>query len=123
VTALATGDPAVGAEAEERPRSVLERRNAATYEGAVEGPPGVVWLAESADRGWSASADERPLDRRAGGWGNAFALGDGADGRVRVFFEEPGSQVLMLLVLVLAWTVVVGAAASKAAPASGSRVP
>ena len=112
VMALRAGNPALGAREAGPPRSFMRRMNSSTYEGRSAGAAGVLWLAESADRGWRASLGERPLRRAEGGWGNVFVVPEG-EGDLRLSFGSPAWQGPLIVAVALAWVVVVGAAASK----------
>lgn len=114
VAALARRDPRLGSSGREAPRAVLGRRSAGAYAAAGGAPPGVVWLAESHDPRWSASAGGTSLARVEGGWGNAFVLPRATSDPVSVTYPRSPADLAWAVALVLAWVVALGAALSGA---------
>lgn len=76
--------------------------------------PGVLFLAEAADRQWEATIAGARLERTDGGWGNAFDVPGSARGPLLVTFPRELSDVLWLIAIALAWVVTLGAAFSRA---------
>lgn len=95
--------PAVGRNSFELPTSEID-------EGLR---PGVIFLASAADDGWEAAVDDEVLSRADGGWGNAFELPAGMEGRLAVSYPRPLSSYAWLLILGLAWAATIGGAFSR----------
>ena len=76
--------------------------------------PGVLFLAESSHPGWEATIGDVPLERAEGGWGNAFSVPGSLKGPLAVHFPREISDLMWLLLSVLAWIVILGAAFSRA---------
>ena len=80
------------------------------------GGPGVVFLAESSDPGWVATAGGEPLRRMEGEWGNAFALPAGAASPIVVHRDGSAAAMVLGLATVLVWGLAVGAAFPRRRP-------
>lgn len=113
VTALDEGDPTI---ASGMPQTVIEtfdQRRSYEYVGQQVSTPGTVFLAEASDDGWTATIDGEALERTNGGWGNAFVLPSGRDGRLEITYPRRLGAILWLVAGFLAWIVVVGASFSR----------
>jgi hypothetical protein len=95
------------------PQVIADQRSASSYFASQVRGPGVVFAAEAHDPRWQARVGGTGLKRTAGGWGNAFQVPASASGDLVVRFPRPLSQVLWLLVVLLAWIVTAGAAFSR----------
>lgn len=113
VVAVERTDPSLTSRGAQTAISDLRRSSPRSFIASDASGPGVLFLAESAAPGWIAAAGNRELDRIEGGWGNAFALSGAIEGPIEVSYRRPLGGVLVLLVQVLAWVVVVGAAFSR----------
>jgi hypothetical protein len=79
------------------------------------GPPGrLLVVADAASRGWRATVDGAPLDRRtAGGWAQAFVV-PAAGGRLEVSYDQgPRHRALAGQLLALAVVLVLAAPAAR----------
>jgi GT2 family glycosyltransferase len=115
IRALAADDPTLGSLRRTKTIASLSRMSPSRYEAHDVSGPGVAWLAETRDRRWSASLAGRPLERVGKAWGNAFALPKDT-GSLEIVYRRSGPEAAVVVPLVLAWIVVVGAAATQAAP-------
>jgi hypothetical protein len=95
------------------PQVVADQHSASSYTAPKAQGPGVLFTAEAHDPRWRASVGEAALQRVEGGWGNAFRIPASAAGELDVRFPRPFSQVMWLLVILLAWIVAAGAAFSR----------
>ncbi len=113
VAAIDSRDPAVITGDVPATREDAEQVTSARYEADVEQGAGLLFLAEAEHVGWRATVAGEPLERAEGGWGNAFELPAGQQGRLVVSFPHRNARTAVLFVLALAWIVVVGAAFSR----------
>jgi hypothetical protein len=96
------------------PATLPARRESARTQVAA-GPPGrLLVLADAASRGWRASIDGVPLDRRtAWGWAQAFAV-PAAGGRLVVSYDQsPRHRALVAQLVALAVVLVLAAPAAR----------
>jgi GT2 family glycosyltransferase len=91
------------------PEFALDQRSAHLYVAQNVSGGGVAYLAEAADEGWTGELGDEPLEKVAGGWGNAFEL-PAAEGELRVEFPMSVRHVVWLIVIALVWVAAVGAA-------------
>lgn len=110
--ALAARDPRLTAGALDSSPEPLETETGSHYFLNDVVGPGVVYLPESSDERWTATLQDRELDRIDAGWANAFAVPAGASGSLTVAYDRPGSHLIVWIVVGLAWVVVLGAASS-----------
>ena len=113
VRALEEDDPALTSRSVEIERARAEQTTPSRFEEENVGGPGVVFLAETSDPGWTAELGDTPLQRTAGGWGNAFEVPTAVEGRLVVDYPRTLVDILWLLIVPLAWIVAVGAAFSR----------
>ncbi len=90
-------------------RSKLRRGTGESWLAARIAGPGTLFLAESADDGWLASAGEQSLERRGSAWGNAFQVPESAS-RLQLSFERPSAYLVWLVGLGFLWLATFGAA-------------
>ena len=95
------------------PQVVADQRSASTYTAPHARGPGVLFAAEAHDPRWKANVGGEGLEPVEGGWGNAFQIPSSASGELVLKFPRPFSQVLWLLIILLAWIVIAGAAFSR----------
>ena len=110
--ALAAADPRLPAGASEQNPEALNTETGSRYFLDNVTGPGIVYLPESSHERWTATLQDRQLDRIGAGWANAFAVPAGASGPLTVAYDRPGSHVIIWIVVALAWAVVLGAASS-----------
>lgn len=115
VQALERGDPTL-ATAIEIERTDLAQDSPWRYHVDEVSGPGVAFLAETEDPGWSASLDGEPLSRSSRSWGNAFRIPPGAEGLLSISFPRTTEHLIWLVGIALAWIVVVGASFSRRKP-------
>jgi hypothetical protein len=113
VSALDRTGATVTREASEIARKTLKQRAPGSYETNDVSGPGVLFVAESGDPAWRAKLAGVPLDRTAGGWGNAFLLPAGTGGELTVSYPLTLGHAGWLVAAAFAWIVVVGASFSR----------
>jgi GT2 family glycosyltransferase len=91
----------------------LEQDGASAYSASGVAGPATVFLAESADDGWSARIGDERIERVESGWANAWAVPDSADGPLAVEFDRPAAGGWVLAAVIVGWAITVGAAFSK----------
>lgn len=94
------------------PEVLKARDEGRLFAGRADGP-GVVFLAESRDPGWTAVGD-RPLEQMESGWGNAYRLPAGSS-PVEIRFRSSFLRQAWIAVLVFAWLVALGIGAPRRA--------
>jgi hypothetical protein len=110
VRAIEEVDPRITTEQLLEPSAIGEQHAAWRYNlKDVEGP-GVAFLAEAADQGWTAHADGSEVERVDGGWGNAFRIPEGSADTVTLSHPRTTGDVAFFVFLVVAWLVLFGAA-------------
>lgn len=115
VQAIERNEEALLTEVTAVPRENARQVTAARFEADLQRGDGLLFLAESRDGGWRANVGGRPLEAVEAGWGNGFALDADDEGTLNVFYPRPGSQVIFMVLLGLAWIVTVGGAFSRKA--------
>jgi GT2 family glycosyltransferase len=113
VNAIDAGNAELIAGDVETSTSNIEQSTAHVYEAGGARGPGVAWLAETSDPLWEAELGDRVLPQQSAGWGNAFRLPDAA-GKLDIAYPRTRPYVLWLIAFAIAWTVVIGAAFSRA---------
>lgn len=110
VKALEQIDPSLHSSAPATLLTVATQKSASSYAAKRASGPGVVFVAEQNDSGWSATVGNTTLEPVSGGWANAFAVPAGVSGDLRIFFAAPSSRYLWFAAMFLAWIVVIRAA-------------
>jgi GT2 family glycosyltransferase len=111
VTTLERGDPQL-IETGPTPASArAEQRTAHEYVAPTVSGPGVVWLGETRDPGWTAAIGATELPAVDGGWGNAFEAPD-TDGTLVITYPRDGTSTVVIAIVLVAWIVVIGGAFS-----------
>ncbi|MDT7537632.1 MAG: hypothetical protein QOI82_1217 [Actinomycetota bacterium] len=97
------------------PPATLPARQESAHTRVPAGPPGrLLVLADSAARGWQASIDGRPLDRRtAWGWAQAFVVPTSGGALVLSYDQSPRHRALAGELLALAVVLVLAAPAAR----------
>ena len=113
VRALAEEDPSLTSKPLEIERGSAEQLSAYDYRAEHASGPGVVFLAETHDRGWTADIGDRHLARERGGWGNAFEVPTAVDGPLLVAYPRDALDIFWLVAVPLAWIVAIGGAFSR----------
>ncbi|MEA2507069.1 MAG: hypothetical protein QOH48_1687 [Actinomycetota bacterium] len=113
VTVSHSGSAAGAAGTPSPPRVVADQLSESSYRAPNAHGPGVVFAAEARAPGWKADVGGTSLSRIPGGWGNAFRIPAAAAGDLTVKYPRPLSQVIWLLIILLAWIVTAGAAFSR----------
>jgi hypothetical protein len=113
VNAIDTGNAELIAGDVETSTTAIEQSTAHLYEARSARGPGVVWLAETSDPLWEAELGDRVLPQQSAGWGNAFRL-PGAEGELDIAYPRTRPYLVWLIAFAIAWTVVIGAAFSRA---------
>nr|MBA2601156.1 glycosyltransferase family 2 protein [Actinomycetota bacterium] len=109
VQALGENDPTLGAGVEEVERSAAQQESPSHFEAARVAGPGVVFLSERTDPGWTAKLGDRTLQDVDVEWGNAWDLAPGTRGELDISFERGLDDLLWYLFTALAWIVAIGA--------------
>jgi GT2 family glycosyltransferase len=110
VRAIEPVDPRITTDQLLEPAATGEQQAAWRYDMRdVEGP-GVAFVAEAADEGWTGEADGEQLERVEGGWGNAFEIPDGSSDVVTLSHPRTTGDLAFFVFLVVAWLVLLGAA-------------
>jgi GT2 family glycosyltransferase len=110
VRVLAADEPRLAAGPTAEGDAVAVRRSATTYAAPHAVGPGALWLSETRDPRWRAMLDGRALARTDAGWGNAFELPAGLEGRLQISYERAPGDVAWLVGFAVAWVVALGAA-------------
>lgn len=113
VQAVRRSDPRLSSADPEVERLIADQSSSWRYEAPKANGPGIVFLAETRDRGWVADIGDVRLQPVSAGWANAFEIPEGANGPLRVAFPRDLTRTVFLFALLLAWIVVIGAAVSK----------
>ena len=114
VQAVAKSDPSLMPETAAPPAFAATPVSPSRFTARRVAGPGTLFLAEASDPRWEATVGGAPLARTDGGWANAFEVPDSAADALVVRFPREVSDVVWLVVIVLAWIVLLGAAFSRA---------
>ena len=114
VRAVEENDPSITAGLPEVEIDTLKQLSMSHYRDEETGASGVLFLAESADPGWKAELDGRPLEREEGGWANAWKVRQSSErASLEISYPRPLTDWFWFLFLALAWIVVLGASFSR----------
>lgn len=113
VRALAEGADALPPPGMPVGATALRQVSGSRYERADTRGPGVTYLAEQADTRWRATLDGSALTPSEGGWGNAWAIPAGSNGRLEVRYRRPIGAVVLLVIVALLWLVVTESAIAR----------
>lgn len=113
VRALTKDDAALSSSPAEIERSTGVQTSASSYRARQVSGPGIVFLAENAHEGWTATLDGVELGDADGGWGNAFEVPPAAQGTLEVRFPRSAGDIIWLIAVPVAWIVVIGGAFSR----------
>ncbi|HEX2296529.1 MAG TPA: glycosyltransferase [Actinomycetota bacterium] len=119
VQAVAGRDPSVIPDTPVPRTFTAEPLSASRFAARRVDGPGTLFVAEAADARWEATIAGAPLERVAGGWGNAFDVPGSARGPLVVAFPREAGDVVWLVAIALAWIVTLGAAFSRAKRVAG----
>jgi hypothetical protein len=109
VAAIEEEDPTLASVDPPARHVVLSRESLSSYSTAQGSPPGVAFLAETNNEGWTATGGGDELDRVPSGWGNAFEVPAG-DGPLEIDFPRSVIDYAALVALPLLWLFMIGAA-------------
>jgi hypothetical protein len=113
VRGLGQEDASIASASEEIQRGPAEQRSPSLFVAAHASGPGIVFLAETHDEGWTAKVGGSDLEQVAGGWGNAFQVPAGAEGELEIRYPRGLSDYLWLVLVPLMWIVAIGGAFSR----------
>ena len=110
VRAVEAHDTRITTEEVTEPMVTGEQKAAWRYDLRDVSGPGVAFLAEAADVGWTAEADGAAAQRVEGGWGNAFEVPSGTTELLILSHPRTTGDIVFFVLLVVAWLVLLGAA-------------
>lgn len=121
VRSLSISDPTVNAGAPDPSPVMADQDSPSRYSVEDASGPGVAYLPEAFDPRWEGTIDGTSLERTDAGWANAFSIPSDERGELLMAYSRPGTHVVVLIVVGLAWVVVLGAASSTRRISRGPR--
>jgi hypothetical protein len=119
VVAASASEPIRTDDQAQEPRERADQKTSSSYlADDIEGP-GVAFVPQSGDEGWTASTDSRELDEADGGWANAFEVPSEAAGDLEISFDRDTTQTVFLVIVGIAWLIVLGACFSTSRRPTG----
>jgi GT2 family glycosyltransferase len=119
VAAATAGDPVLSQDEAASPDQLADHVASSRYEADDVQGPGIAFVPQTNDEGWIAAIDDQDLGRADGGWGNAFDIPVEAEGDLTVAFRRGTEQIVLLVVVGIAWAIVLGACFSSSRRPTG----
>jgi hypothetical protein len=119
VTAVERGEPVLGDEEGAEPVEAADHPISARYTASDAEGPGLAFIPETSDPGWSGTVGSTDLERAEGGWANAFEVPASAEGDLALGFDRSARASILLVIVGIAWLIVLAACFSSSRRPTG----